>query len=188
MAFLILDHKHQDRSEIKIISAQVIMGAGRFTPRSFHTHSGAVLTLFLWTFVVMIESGKPQRVEILPKMSSNSTSRADDIVRPMRPLCVTNPEMGALIQSGLMVVDGGSKNGGQLNALVSKRHAKDLTCPESSHKRGRRDTESESIKVFSDQEILFFFYYYYYYLFEHKYRSHINDNLIVCGPGWGLTG
>ena len=134
------------------------MGAGRFTPRSFHTHSGAVLTLFLWTFVVMNESGKPQRVEILPKMSSNSTSRADDS-EANAALVRDKPRNGGLDS---VRVDGGSKNGGQLNALVSKRHAKDLTCPESSHKRGRRDTESESIKVFSDQEILVFFYYYYY--------------------------
>ena len=102
-------------------------------------------------FVIMNDSGKPQRVENLPKMSSNSTFRADDS-EASAGLVRDKPRNGG---PDSVRVDGGSKNSGQLNALVSKRHAKDLTRPKSSHKRGRHDTESESIKGFSDQEILF---------------------------------
>ena len=99
----------------------------------------------------MNDSGKPQRVENLPKISSNSTFRADDC-EASAALVRDKPRNGG---PDSVRVDGGSKNGGQLNALFSKRHAKDLTRPKSSHKRGRHDTESEPIKGFSDQEILF---------------------------------
>ena len=73
------------------------------------------LTLFLWTFVVMNDSGKPQRVENLSKMSSNSTFRADDS-EASAGLVRDKPRNGG---PDSVRVDGGSKNGGQLNALVS---------------------------------------------------------------------
>ena len=50
----------------------------------------------------MNDSGKPQRVENLPKMSSNSTFRADDS-EASAGLVRDKPRNGALIQSGLMV-------------------------------------------------------------------------------------
>ena len=66
----------------------------------------------------MNDSGKPQRVENLPKMSSNSTFRADDS-EASAGLVRDKPRNGG---PDSVRVDGGSKNGGQLNALVSKRH------------------------------------------------------------------